>query len=200
MTEQEEQQEIQHASQPEQTQNQSASQPEQPQPPKQQTAAIKVLCRADTMQDTANMLNWALGHRVEVAETATDADEKIGCLFVFTDIEYYENDTTLLERLGFDMIGKIKGVVSWEMLLGKQQKTQPDEGAEAAGLTAQETELMHMLCTLPITISIMPRQGEKYAWKCLEATGKAATFSEALEKSLTHLTRTFQLIRSELMA
>ncbi|HEU5381536.1 MAG TPA: hypothetical protein VFV38_39450 [Ktedonobacteraceae bacterium] len=185
--------------QEEQEQGLQAAQSEQPQPlppPPQQTAAIKVLCRADTIQDTANMLNWALGHRVEIAEEATD--EKIGCLFVFTDIEYYENDTTLLERLGFDMIGKIKGVVSWEILLGNQQGEQT--GDTATGLTVQETELMHMLCTLPITISIMPRQGEKYAWKCLQATGKAETFSEALEEALTHLTRTFQLIRSELMA
>src|SRR5947209_13915816 len=79
-----------------------------------QSATIKVLCRADALQDTANMLHWAIGHRVEVADAASD--DKIGCLFIFTDVEYYENDTTLLDRLGFDIIGKIRGVVSWEVL------------------------------------------------------------------------------------
>jgi hypothetical protein len=182
----------------EQEEEQQRLQTSPPKPSSQHTATIKVLCRADSLQDTANMLNWALGHRVEIVENSTD--EKVGCLFVFTDIEYYENDTHLLERLGFDMIGKIKGVVSWEMLLENQLAVRPDNNSAALEPTVQEAELMHMLCTLPITISIMPRQGEKYAWKCLQATGKAETFNQALEEALTHLTRTFQLIRSELMA
>ncbi|HLQ31021.1 MAG TPA: hypothetical protein VK140_17430 [Ktedonobacteraceae bacterium] len=163
----------------------------------QQSATIKVLCRADTLQDTANMLHWAIGHRVEVADIAHD--NKIGCLFIFTDVEYYENDTTLLERLGFDMIGKIRGVVSWEVLTqdeeeGKTSRTPASQKGEHL-----EAELMRTLCTLPITISIMPRMEGKYAWKCLEGSGQEDTFIAALEQALTHLTRVFKFIRGELM-
>jgi len=162
-----------------------------------QSATIKVLCRADALQDTANMLHWAIGHHVEVADTASD--DKIGCLFIFTDVEYYENDTTLLDRLGFDIIGKIRGVVSWEVL--PQGPAENGDGSPAATKSSEqaEAELMRTLCTLPITISIMPRMGDKYAWKCLEGSGQADTFAVALEQALTHLTRVFKMIRSELM-
>jgi hypothetical protein len=166
----------------------------------QRSATIKVLCRTDALQDTANMLQWAIGHRVEIADNAPEAS--VGCLFVFTDIEYYGNDTTLFENFGFDIIGKIRGVVSWEIL-------EPDQGGNAATSTDKNTEeekreqleveLMHRLCTLPITISIMPRMGGKFAWKCLEASGHAESFAEALEAALAHLTRIFKLIRSEML-
>jgi hypothetical protein len=161
-----------------------------------QSATIKVLCRADTLQDTANMLHWAIGHRVEVADAAPD--DKIGCLFIFTDVEYYENDTTLLDQLGFDIIGKIRGVVSWEVLT-QEEEDSSNSSAASEKSSQLEAELMRSLCTLPITISIMPRMGNKYAWKCLEGSGQADTFSAALEQALTHLTRVFKLIRSELM-
>src|SRR6266702_5184024 len=164
----------------------------------QQSATIKVLCRADTLQDTANMLQWAIGHRVEIADM--EFDDKIGCLFVFTDVEYYENDTTLLERLGFDIIGKIRGVVSWEVLSQDEEEGKTSGAPDFQKSVDLEAELMHALCTLPITISIMPRMGRKYAWKCLEGSGQADTFIAALEQALTHLTRVFKLIRSELLA
>lgn len=163
----------------------------------QQSATIKVLCRADSLEDTANMLHWAIGHRVEVADIASD--DKVGCLFIFTDVEYYENDTTLLERLGFDMIGKIRGVVSWEVLSQDEEEGKTSGAPAAAESEHLEAELMRTLCTLPITVSIMPRMGEKYAWKCLEGNGQADTFVAAIEQALTHLTRVFKLIRSELM-
>lgn len=159
-----------------------------------QSATIKVLCRTETLQDTANMLQWAIGHRVEIAEQAPDAT--VGCLFVFTDIEYYGNDATLFENFGFDIIGKIRGVVSWEILELEQGKNEDTEEEKREQL---EAELMHRLCTLPITISIMPRMEGKFAWKCLEASGQAVSFAEALEAALTHLTHVFKLIRSEML-
>lgn len=168
----------------------------------QQSATIKVLCRTDVLQDTANMLQWAIGHRVTVAENPSDS--QLGCLFVFTDIEYYDNDTTLLERLGFDIIGKIRGVVYWEVLPSDEEKQtvhseETSEETPAKKSEQLEAELMSKLCTLPITISIMPRMEGKFAWKCLEASGRAETFAEALEAALTHLTHVFKLIRSEML-
>lgn len=171
----------------------------------QQSATIKVLCRTEALQDAARMLQWALGHRVSIVEEASDA--KTGCLFVFTDIEYYGSDTALFEKFGFNMIGKISGVVSWEILeprpaSGVASATKPPQNEQEIQQTqAQlETELMQKLCVLPITISIMPRMEGKFAWKCLEAEGSAETFAQALEAALTHLTHVFKLIRSELMA
>jgi hypothetical protein len=143
------------------------------------------------------MLQWAIGHRVEVANI--ESDDKIGCLFIFTDVEYYENDTTLLEGLGFDIIGKIRGVVSWEVLPQDEAEGKRSRAPVSQKSEELEAELMRSLCTLPITISIMPRMGGKYAWKCLEGNGQAETFIEALEQALTHLTSVFKLIRSELM-
>jgi hypothetical protein len=186
----------------------------------QRSATIKVLCRTEALQNAAKMLQWALGHRVSIEEDESSPNSKVGCLFVFTDIEYYNNDTTLFEKFGFDMIGKISGVVSWEVLEHEQAKTamlssegqvddQKDAQAEGqeegpkddqAERERLEVELMQKLCVLPITISIMPRMEGKFAWKCLEASGYADSFADAMEASLTHLTKVFKLIRSELLA
>lgn len=172
----------------------------------QRSATIKVLCRMDALHDAANMLQWALGHQVMVDEDTSDA--KVGCLFVFTNIEYYDNDATIFEQFGFDIIGKIRGVVSWEVFEAETERAPgSSKGASAsAGGSAKseeqeelEVELMRRLCTLPITISVMPRMEGKFAWKCLEASGHAETFAEALEDALTHFTRVFKLIRSELL-
>ena len=182
----------------------------------QRSATIKVLCRTEALQNAAKMLQWALGHRVSIEEDENTSNSKVGCLFVFTDIEYYNNDTTLFEKFGFDMIGKINGVVSWEVPEHEQEKKaalssdgqaddqrdgqkegQKDDQAERERL---EVELMQKLCVLPITISIMPRMEGKFAWKCLEASGYADSFADAMEASLTHLTKVFKLIRSELLA
>jgi hypothetical protein len=162
-----------------------------------QSATIKVLCHKDAIQDTATMLQWTTGHAVKIADTHMDA--KIGCLFIFTEIEYYENDTILFENLGFDMIGKIHGVVSWEILSQEKLAQDQEEYASETEVKKLEADLMRRLCTLPITISIMPRMEEKYAWKCLEASGQAETFGEALEQALIHLTYRFKMIRSELL-
>lgn len=194
----------------------------------QQSATIKVLCRTEALEDTAKMLQWALGHRVTIEENSPDA--KTGCLFVFTDIEYYGTDVNLFENFGFDIIGKISGVVSWEILEQIQSKQAPDIEADAVNKAELENEklpettdenlpgkdvsttmelaererleleLMQKLCVLPITISIMPRMEGKFAWKCLEATGSADTFADALEEALKHFTYVFKLIRSELGA
>jgi hypothetical protein len=170
----------------------------------QRSATIKVLCRTEALQNAAKMLQWALGHRVSIEEEPDTQDSKVGCLFIFTDIEYYNNDTTLFEKFGFDMIGKISGVVSWEVLENEHEKnvTLPSEGKSDDQETRErlEVELMQKLCVLPITISIMPRMEGKFAWKCLEASGYAQSFAEAMEASLTHLTKVFKLIRSELLA
>jgi len=175
----------------------------------QQSATIKVLCRTEALQDAAKMLQWALGHRVSIEEHAPDT--KTGCLFVFTDIEYYGSDTALFEKFGFDIIGKISGVVSWEILEEEQKKeiaaassassasqVEPVEDQEERARL--EADLMQKLCVLPITISIMPRMEGKFAWKCLEASGSSESFAEALEGALTHLTHVFKLIRGELLA
>lgn len=166
----------------------------------QRSATIKVLCRTEALQDTANMLQWAIGHRVEIAENTPNTS--VGHLFIFTDIEYYGNDATLFENFGFDIIGKIRGVVSWEIL----EPDQEDNTTAPAGMTSEEgkrqqleVELMRRLCTLPITISIMPRMGGKFAWKCLEASGHTESFAEALDAALVHLTQVFKLMRSELL-
>lgn len=172
----------------------------------QRSATIKVLCRMDALHDAANMLQWALGHQVQVDEDASDS--KVGCLFVFTNIEYYDNDATIFEQFGFDIIGKIRGVVSWEVFEAEANDDDAfSEGAEYfAGRSAKsgeqeelEVELMRRLCTLPITISVMPRMEGKFAWKCLEASGHTESFAEALEAALTHFTRVFKLIRSEML-
>lgn len=63
----------------------------------QQTAVIKVVCRVENLDNTAHLLKWTVGHRVEV--DTSQEDDKIRYLFVFTDITYYENDETILDRL-----------------------------------------------------------------------------------------------------
>lgn len=172
----------------------------------QRSATIKVLCRMDALHDAANMLQWALGHQVLVDEDTSDS--KVGCLFVFTNIEYYDNDSTIFEQFGFDIIGKIRGVVSWEVFEAQasEDAASSEDDADSTNKPVKseeqeelEVELMRRLCTLPITISVMPRMEGKFAWKCLEASGHAETFAEALEAALTHFTRVFKLIRSELL-
>lgn len=162
----------------------------------QQTAVIKVLCRIEHLTSTANLLEWAVGHHVEVDPDQTDDTTR--CLLIFTDIAYYENDETILERLGLNIVGKIKGVVSWEVVPRQQEMAALQNPGSPQDQTL-EADLTKRLRQLPIAISIMQRNTGKYAWKCLEAGGYEDTFALALEAALTHFTTTYKFIREELM-
>ncbi|GCE15786.1 hypothetical protein [Tengunoibacter tsumagoiensis] len=164
-----------------------------------QSATIKVWCLSEQLEATATMLSWAVGHRVEIAEA--EGSEKVGHLLIFTDIEYYENDATILDRLGLNIIGKIRGVVSWEVL-PRTRETAPDVSevvppTPTTGNLLSEEALIAFLRTLPVPIAIMRRDNGEYVWKCIDASGVESTFSAAVETALEHLSWSYKLIRSE---
>lgn len=165
----------------------------------QPTAVIKVVCKPDKLEETANLLAWTVGHRVEVADTASNADAR--WLFVFTDLAYHDDDDTILELLGLDIIGKLGGVLSWTVI--------PSDVHEADATTVQvpalqiktsslEETLTQVLSGLPVPVSIMKRNSGKYAWKWQDATGQADTFLEAVLAALSLAMRSYKAFRGEL--
>lgn len=165
----------------------------------QPTAVIKVVCKPDKLEETANLLAWTVGHRVEVADAFSNADAR--WLFVFTDLAYHDDDDTILEHLGLDIIGKLGGVLSWAVIPSDVHEAEA-KMAQAPALASQpsglEETLTRMLSGLPVPVSIMKRNSGKYAWKWQDATGQADTFIEAALAALSLAMRSYKAVQSEL--
>src|SRR5687768_722085 len=77
------------------------------------TASIRVHCRRDGFADTLRQLAWAVGHHVTYEPCAPDDPDRVA--LVLTDLDY-ASDEHVLSELGLDIVGKIDGVVSWEVV------------------------------------------------------------------------------------
>ena len=164
----------------------------------QPTAVVQVLCKAEQLESAANLIAWTVGHRVEIADTTSTADTR--WLFVFTDLAYYDDDDTILERLGLDIIGKIGGVLSWEVVPSDRHTSALAAQPTPMILPPQtiEERLIISLSELPVPVSIMKRNSGKYAWKWQEVTGQADTFVDALTSVLTFALRSYKAIVGEI--
>ncbi len=154
---------------------------------------IKVWCQKDNLQHTATMLSRATGHRVEIPTTADQS--KYTCIFIITEIEQYTDEKLAGAAFGFDIIGKIAGVLSWEILSKEQasaQYLQPD-------LSEAETQLLHLLENLPLPIAIIKQSSGTFIWRWINAYGQAETLADAARDALSHVMRSYQLVRSELI-
>jgi hypothetical protein len=158
-----------------------------------QPVTIKVWCREEDLQRTAGLLSWAVGHRVEIPVVATGMRNTY--FFVVTDIEQYDDEDTVRRTMGFDIIGKISGVIDWEIML--------KECASAEAAVPENAEIDSVLTTLlddlPIPISIIQRSDGSYVWKWLGASGQSAAFMDAMKAALVHVMKSHALIRSELL-
>lgn len=163
----------------------------------QQPVTIKVWCREEDLQQTAGMLSWAVGHRVEIP--AVSAGAKHAYFFVITDIEQYDNEDTVRKVMGFDIIGKISGVIDWEVLPREEHEALSATLDHALDNAIVETALTTILDELPLPIAIVQRTDGSYTWKWLSASGHAATCAEAVKGALIHVMKSYALIRSELM-
>ncbi|HEX6289021.1 MAG TPA: hypothetical protein VFZ66_07510 [Herpetosiphonaceae bacterium] len=165
----------------------------------QPTAVIKVVCKPDKLEETANLLAWTVGHRVEVAERTSHADAR--WLFVFTDLAYHDDDDTILEHLGLDIIGKLGGVLSWTVIPSDVHEAEA-RMAQAPALPTKtsslEETLTQVLSGLPVPVSIMKRNSGKYAWKWQDATGQADTFIESVLSALSLAMRSYKAVQGEL--
>jgi hypothetical protein len=97
--------------------------------------------------------------------------------------------------MGFDIIGKISGVIDWEIMLKECASAEASvpENAEI------DTVLTTLLDDLPLPISIIQRSDGSYVWKWLRASGQSATFMDAMKAALIHVMKSHALIRSELL-
>lgn len=158
-----------------------------------QSAVIKVWCCNTNLSAVANAISQAIGHRVEIPTTLQD--EANTYFFIITDIEHYESEETLLAQLGFNIIGKIAGVISWEVLPREFEET--DNNQES--LEETNKALLTILDSLPLPISIIQRVDGTFVWKWLTASGQASSVREAIQAALTHVMKSYTLIRSELL-
>jgi hypothetical protein len=158
-----------------------------------QPATIRVWCRNQNLQSVAASITWAIGHRIEIPVDLSDSTNAY--LFILTDIEHYESEETLLAQLGFDIIGKINGVISWEVLPREYNLlTNYQEQSEEANRM-----LLDMLDTLSLPISIVQHTNGTFVWKWLSAGGQAQSVLEAVQAALNHVMKSYTLIRSELL-
>jgi len=157
-----------------------------------QPVTIKVWCREEDLQRTAGLLSWAVGHRVEIPPVSTGTRNTY--FFIITDIEQYEDEDAIRKTMGFDIIGKISGVIDWEVVLKENPLTEPalPENSKI------DTLLTAILDDLPIPLSIVQRSDSSFTWKWQSASGQSPTFMDAVQAALTHVMKSYLLIRSEL--
>jgi hypothetical protein len=160
-----------------------------------QPVVIKVWCRSDDLQRTANLLAWTIGHRVEIPLELKEVEAKNKYLFVITDIEQYDDANMVRSAMGFDIIGKVSGVIAWEVM----PKEQLQEQLSAQKIAEDSKTFVNLLDDLPIPISIIQQLDGTYAWKWLRASGQSATYLDAVKAALSHVMKSYALIRSELM-
>lgn len=165
----------------------------------QPTAIIKVVCKPDKLEETANLLAWTVGHRVEMVDASSHTD---ACaLMVFTELAYHDDDDTILEHLGLDIIGKLGGVLSWTVIpsdVHEAEIKQTKEPTLSTQVSNIEETLTRVLSGLPVPVSIMKRNSGKYAWKWQDATGQADTFIEATVSALSLAMRSYKSVQGEL--
>lgn len=157
-----------------------------------QPVTIKVWCREEDLYRTAGLLSWAVGHRVEIPPTSTGMRNTY--FFVITDIEQYDDEDTVRKIMGFDIIGKISGVIDWEVMLREKLST----GSASSENDEVDTLLTTILDGLPIPLSIVERSDGSFTWKWLRASGQSSTLMAAVKDALTHVMKSYILIRSEL--
>jgi hypothetical protein len=157
-----------------------------------QSVVIKVYCRNDDLEHTAAMLAVTTGHRVELPGKATES--KNTYLFIITEIEKYEGEQAFNAAFGFDIIGKIAGVLSWEVMPKEYEYTQCSQ----VEMDERDRELVQLLDSLPTPISIIERTDHTFVWKWLHASGHSDTCMGAIREALTQMTKTYLLMRGEL--
>ena len=157
-----------------------------------QPVVIRVWCREEDLQKTASMLSWTVGHRVEIPPGATGINNTY--FFIITEIEEYEDENIIRASMGFDIIGKVSGVIDWE-IMPKEYTAVPPSPPLQDELNAP---LLELLEGLPIPISIVQRMDGTYAWKWRQASGLAPTSMEAVKAALIHIMKSYLWIHSEL--
>lgn len=155
-----------------------------------QTTIIKVWCRGEQLHRTANLLAWTLGQRVEIpveADTQTHS-----YVLVHTRLAQYTDEAQVCNAMGLDIIGKVAGVLAWEVL-------PEDRESDAASRSETEAALVKILEALPVPISVILRADGTYSWKWASASGQAKSCLEAAEAALVQVMQTYRLLRSELL-
>ncbi|GCE07701.1 hypothetical protein [Dictyobacter aurantiacus] len=157
-----------------------------------QPVVIRVWCREEDLHKTAGMLSWTVGHRVEIPEEVTHKTKTY--FFIITEIEEYEDENVVRASMGFDIIGKVSGVIDWEVMPKefdpKLTSTQNDDVMNS---------LLEVFDNLPIPISIVQRADGTFAWKWRHASGQAPTMMEAVKAALIHIMKSYKLIQQELI-
>jgi hypothetical protein len=87
--------------------------------PEPTAATIKVRCRAEGFADTLRQIAWMVGHRVSYE--ASDPDDAERAAYVLTDLDYAA-DEHILGELGLDIVRKIDGVLSLEVVPSKRRE------------------------------------------------------------------------------
>lgn len=156
------------------------------------TAIVRVTCRADTFKDTARKLAWTVGHPIQLLDALPGARTR--GLLVLTDLAYHGQDDTILERLGMDIIGKVTGVLAWEVI--PSDLPDPEQPVRQ---TDPEEMLVRALSILPVPVSLMRRDSGKCIWKWLEATGEADTLASAVAAALGRAVASYTAVQGEFL-
>jgi hypothetical protein len=158
-----------------------------------QPVVIRVWCREEDLHKTAGMLSWTVGHRVEIPTGAKNKTKTY--FFILTEIEEYEDENVVRAAMGFDIIGKVSGVIDWEVM-PKEYDRNLSSAQDNDDITSS---LLEVFDNLPIPISIVQRFDDTFAWKWRQASGQAPTMMEAVKAALIHIMKSYDLIHKELI-
>jgi hypothetical protein len=155
-----------------------------------QPVIIKIWCREEDLEQTAGLVSWTVGHRIEIPIEAPNAPNTY--FFVIVEVEQYDDEHSVRKAMGFDIISKVSGVIDWEIL----PQEQPLVTSE---INEVDKPLLALLDDLPLPISIVQRTDGIYTWKWQLASGQAETCLDAVKAALAHVMKSYALIRSELI-
>ena len=155
-----------------------------------QPVIIKIWCREKDLQQTAGLISWTVGHRIEIPAEVTNTPNTY--FFVVIEVEQFDDENAVRKAMGFDIISKVSGVIDWEILPQAQTSV-------ANQINETDKPLLALLDDLPLPISIVRRTDGIYIWKWQRASGQAETCLDAVKAALAHVMKSYALIRSELI-
>jgi hypothetical protein len=143
--------------------------------PAARTANIRVICRRDGFANTLQRLAWTVGHRVSFEPTQRDPDTSVA--IIFTDFDYRLRNRILDDR-GLDVIGKIDGVLRWEVV--------SNAGVMPGDVGSMDDHLRSALARPDVGLELTRDRAGGVGWTWLGRSGREATIPAAIGAALDH--------------
>jgi hypothetical protein len=143
--------------------------------PSAPTANIRVTCRREGFAITLQRLAWTVGHKVSFEPTQRDPDTSVAV--ILTDFDYRLRNR-ILDDLGLDVVGKIDGVLHWEVV--------PDVGTVPGNPGSMGDYLRSTLAVPEVGLDLTRDRAGGVGWAWLGRSGREPTMAASISAALNH--------------